>query len=89
MIKLKTNQENQTNMSNEDTLKRYLLKSFIGLIIYFAIANISIYFQYGAFTAGDLLVNPVYNLIIKPSIGAWIIFLICQGIGWIFFEPRG
>lgn len=89
MIKFKINEGQIIIMFDEDALRNVLLKLFIGLIIYFAVINILIYFQFGIpFTPREWLLNPLFNLFIKPNIGAWFILLICEIIGWFLFESK-
>ena len=76
-------------MVDEKTVKKYFIKLFLGLIIYFAIINIWIYFEYGIpFTPREWLLNPLFNLFIKPNSIAWLIFIVCELIGLVLFETR-
>ena len=76
-------------MVKDKTLKNIFIKLFWGFIIYFAIINILISNQYGTlFTPREWLLNPLFNLFIQPNIFAWFILLICEIIGWFFFETK-
>lgn len=90
MIKLKRNTEGQIIvMVKEKIIKGILLKLLIGLIIYFAIINILIYYQFGIpFTPREWLLNPLFNLFIQPNIVAWLLLFLSELAGWIFFESK-
>ena len=76
-------------MFDQESTKNNILKLFMGLIIYFAIINILIYFQYGIiFTPRDWLLNPIINLFVEPNILAWLILLFCEIGGWFLFERK-
>ena len=76
-------------MVNETNLNKHILKLLVGLIIYFAIINISLFNQYNSlFTPREWLLNPLHNLFVQPNLAAWIILVICEIVGWNFFEPK-
>ena len=66
-----------------------ILKFFMGLIVYFAIINILIYFQQGiAYTPREWLLNPIVNLFVHPNSFAWVVLIFCEIGVWIFFEKQ-
>jgi hypothetical protein len=70
-----------------DNVRFVVLKLVLGFIIYMAIINLLNYNQYGILTPRDLLINPVLNLF-RANPVAWVILVICELIGWLFFESN-
>ncbi len=67
------------------TTKELFLKSFAGLIFYFAIINIIVYFQRGSipYIPVEWLLNPIYELL-SLSVTAWITLIICEMFSWVW-----
>lgn len=74
------------NMKSK-TKKIIIVRIIVGLLIYsFIMANI-IFFQ-GTFTySRDLLIIP-FRFLFNLDAFAWIVFLISEIIGWVFFEVK-
>lgn len=88
-------QENNINKGHQiviriDMNKLYstILKLFAGLLLYFAIVNILLYFTYSIpFTPEAWIINPIHNLKILNPI-AIITLIVCEVIGWFIFEIK-
>ena len=78
-------------MLSQTDIKNFLLKSLMGVLIYFALTPFIFYFQYVKFlepTPERWILQPIEVLFVDYNPIYWAVFIASLLVGWLCFEVK-